>query len=102
MVSFRSTVFAIVVGCLLPLGCRKQEQPTANPEPFKQAVAAYLQVSNMSMKLKEIKAGPAVSGNEATLTASLVHAEMGGPAVTWQFTFRKAADGVWKVDSVQR
>jgi hypothetical protein len=50
----------------------------------------------MAMAVKEIKEGPVVEGNTATLTASLVHAQMPGPAVQWQFTFEKGQDGQWR------
>jgi len=50
----------------------------------------------MAMALTEIKEGPDVQDRTATLTASLTHATLGGPAVTWQFRFEKNADGSWK------
>jgi hypothetical protein len=53
----------------------------------------------MAMALKEIKEGPTVEGTTATLTASLTHATLGGPAVTWQFRFEQSADGTWKAVS---
>ena len=51
----------------------------------------------MAMTLKEVKEGPNVHETKATLKASLVHATMGGPAVTWQFTLEKDPQGAWKV-----
>ena len=39
-------------------GCGKSESPTADPEPFKAAVAQYLEQNNMAMALKQIKTGP--------------------------------------------
>ena len=84
---------------LLALGCGKVEKANAAPEPFKKAIAEYLERNNMAMALKEIKEGPAVKDNSATLTASLTHATLGGPAVTWQFRFEKTSDGAWKAVS---
>jgi hypothetical protein len=88
-----------VMALLLALGCGKPQTAKAAPEPFKKAVAEYLERNNMAMALKEIKEGPAVQDNSATLTASLTHATLGGPAVTWQFRFEKNADGTWKAVS---
>jgi len=84
--------------CLF-LGCGKSESPTADPEPFKAAVAQYLEQNNMAMALKQIKAGPTVEGKTATLTASLQHATIPGPAVTWTFRFEQNADGTWNAVS---
>jgi hypothetical protein len=77
-------------------GCGKPSEPAADPQPFKAAIATYLERNNMAMAVKEIKEGPLVEGNAATLTASLVHAQMPGPAVQWQFTFEKGQDGQWR------
>lgn len=77
-------------------GCSKSASPTADAEPFKAAIAEYLEQKNMAMALKTIKAGPTVEGKTATLTASLQHATIPGPAVTWKFRFGQSADGTWK------
>lgn len=53
----------------------------------------------MAMALKEIKEGPTVENNTATLKASLTHAALSGPAVTWEIRFEKGADGSWKAVS---
>jgi hypothetical protein len=50
----------------------------------------------MAMALKEVKEGPTVQDKTATLTASLTHAQLGGPAVTWQIRFEQNPDGSWK------
>jgi len=78
------------------LGCGHKEAAPADPGPFKKAIAEYLERNNMAMALKEIKEGPTMQDKTATLTASLTHASLGGPAVTWQFRFEKNADGTWK------
>ena len=90
---------ASVVILLPGLGCGKTHGTRADPEPFKKAIAEYLERNNMAMALKEIKEGPTIEGPTATLTASLTHATLGGPAVTWQIRFEQSADGAWKAVS---
>jgi len=94
----RQSLFAaIMLGVLaLAVGCGHKEAASADPGPFKKAIAEYLERNNMAMALKEVKEGPTVQGKTATLTASLTHATLSGPAVTWQFRFEKGADGSWK------
>ena len=94
-----SVAVAGVAALLLALGCGKAQTAKAAPEPFKKAIAEYLERNNMAMALKEIKEGPAVEDNTATLTASLTHATLGGPAVTWRFRIEKTTDGAWKAVS---
>ncbi len=77
-------------------GCGTSRPPAVDRTPFEAAIAQYLERNNMAMALKEIKEGPTIQDNTATLTASLVHAQMGGPAVQWQFTFEKDAKGNWQ------
>jgi ABC-type transporter MlaC component len=84
----------VLLGCAV--GCGRKDAAPADAGPFKKAVAEYLERNNMAMALKEIKEGPAVQDKTAVLTASLTHATLGGPAVTWQFRFEKSADGSWK------
>ena len=92
-----ASALGILVGFAL-VGCGEPEV-TADPAPFKAAIATYLERGNMAMAVKEIKKGPTVEGDTATLTASLTHAELGGPSVTWEFRFEKDPDGAWKVVS---
>jgi hypothetical protein len=92
-----ASVSAILVCCVL-VGCGEPEV-TVDSTPFEEAIATYLDRGNMAMAVKEIKKGPTVEGDTATLTASLTHAELGGPAVTWDFRFEKDPDGSWKVTS---
>ena len=102
MTSLNHVVRACILFALLSLlshGCGKSEAPTADPEPFKAAVAQYLERNNMAMALKQIKAGPTIEGKTATLTASLQHATIPGPAVTWTFRFEQNADGTWNAVS---
>ena len=83
-----------VVACVQS-GCGK---PPATPDsaPFEAAIAEYLDRGNMAMAVKEIKEGPSVTGNTATLKASLTRAVVGGPSVTWTFNFKKTSDGTWE------
>ena len=94
----RALVLLAALACLSP-GCGKSAAPIADPKPFEAAVARYLDQNNMAMALKDIKAGPTIEGQTATLTASLHHATMRGPAVTWTFRFEQDADGTWKAVS---
>jgi len=77
------------------VGCGEPE-PKVDSAPFEKAIAEYLERNNMAMALKTVKEGPTVSGDTATLVASLTHAELGGPAVTWEITFEKGPDGTWE------
>src|SRR5687767_14545115 len=65
--------------------------------PFRAAVASYLQSNNMAMKIKEVKEGPVIDGNTATLTASMTHEQLSGPSVTWKLQFAKQSDRSWQV-----
>ena len=94
----RASVLLALLVCLSQ-GCGKPESPTVAPQPFKAAVAKYLEQNNMAMALKTIKAGPTVEGKTATLTASLQHAIIPGPAVTWTFRFEQNPDGTWNAVS---
>ncbi len=76
-------------------GC---SEPPERPDsaPFEAAIAEYLDRGNMAMVVKEIKEGPSVTGNTATLKVSLTRAVVGGPSVTWTFNFKRASDGTWE------
>lgn len=91
----------LLTGLFLALlaGCGRTKGSSVDPEPFKKAIAQYLERNNMAMALKEIKEGPTVQDNTAALTASLTHAALGGAAVTWQIRFEKNPDGTWKAVS---
>ena len=92
------SVFAIAVSGLLVLvlGCGGPPEPAVASGPFEEAVAKYLDEHNMALAIKEVKAGPSVDGDTATMTVSLTHAELGGASVTWDFEFEKIEDGSWK------
>lgn len=87
-----SLLVAVLAGLC---GCAKPE-PTADPAPFEAAVAQYLSDNNMALKLKEIRHGPTVAGDHATMSASLTHRELGGPSVVWTFEFDRSGAGAWK------
>ena len=82
--------------CCPVIGCGEPES-TVDPAPFESAIATYLDQNNMRMAVKGVKEGPTVSGETATLSASLTRADVGGPSVTWEFHFEKNTDGTWKV-----
>jgi hypothetical protein len=95
---FRRFVLLAALVCFTA-GCDKSAAPDVDPQPFEAAIARYLDQNNMGVALKDIKAGPTIEGQTATLTASLHHATMGGPAVTWTFRFEQDAGGTWKAVS---
>ena len=79
-------------------GCRESSEQAEGPDPapFEAAIAEYLDRGNMAMVVKQIKEAPIVTGNTATLKASLTRAVVGGPSVTWTFHFKKTPDGTWE------
>jgi hypothetical protein len=85
---------ALGLFCLFLFGCGEPEA-TVDAAPFESAIATYLDRNNMGMAVKEIKEGPTVDGDTATLVASLTRADVGGPSVTWTFRFEKSTDGTW-------
>ena len=86
-----SLICAIVVyGCGTPT-------PTVDDAPYRAAIVDYLKVNNMALKVKDIKEGPVVEGEQASLSASLTHEQLGGPSVTWTFHFARQPDGDWQV-----
>jgi len=84
------SVMAAVVGCA-------EQAPAVDEAPFRRALVEYLQNNDMALAIKEIKAGPTIDGRTAQLSASLTHAQLGGPSVTWEFQFGKQPDGTWLV-----
>lgn len=67
-----------------------------DPAPFQAAVERYLEQHNMALRVKELRRGPVVDGERATMSVSLTHAELGGPSVVWEFEFTKQPDGNWE------
>jgi len=90
---FQAAVLALA--CAWLAGCGKSES-TVDSAPFESAIATYLDRNNMGMAVKEVKEGPTVTGDTATLVASLTRADVGGPSVTWTFHFEKQHDGSWQ------
>jgi hypothetical protein len=80
----------------LLVGCSRPAAPV-DETPFREAIGQYLQSNSMAMKIKEIKQGPVVEGDSASLQASMTHEKLGGPSVTWHFQFTRGADGSWQV-----
>jgi hypothetical protein len=81
---------------LISIGCNASK-PTADEQPFREAIGQYVIANNMAMKMKEIKEGPVIDGNSARMTASMVHEQLAWPSVTWEFQFAKQANGAWQV-----
>ena len=89
--------FALILYCVLSfVGC-SGTSPPVDDVPFREAIGQYLQANNMAMKIKEVKQAPAIDGDKAQLKASLVHEQLAGPSVTWDFECVKQADGKWRV-----
>jgi hypothetical protein len=94
---FRNKRFAgLLVISSFVFGC-SDSAPTTDDAAFRAAIGQYLQANNMAMTIKEVKDGPNVRGDTATLTASMTHEKLGGPSVTWDFRFSKRPDGSWEV-----
>jgi len=85
----------LALACAWLAGCGKPES-TVDAAPFESAIATYLDRNHMRMAVKDVKEGPAVTDDTATLVASLTRADVGGPSVTWKFHFEKQGDGSWK------
>jgi hypothetical protein len=82
----------------LGTGC-SDAGPAVDPAPFEAAVATYLKENDMAMRLKEVREGPTISGDHATMKASLTHKELGGPSVVWTIEFEKAGENSWRAVS---
>ena len=95
-------LLGVLAACCLA-GCGGSGEPAAteDPAPFLKAIEKYLDQHNMGMSVKEVKAGPTVNADTATLTASLTRSEVGGPSTTWTFTFEKDPLGAWKATSYE-
>ncbi len=94
----------ILAGCCLAwavfsAGCRRTPGEAVDAAPFRAAVERYLDQHEMALAIKAVKQGPSVEGDTATMTVSLTHAQLGGAAVTWEFSFQKNADGTWRAVS---
>ena len=88
-------VGALSFCCLAGCGGSGEPSATEDPAPFLQAVEKYLDQNNMAMSVKQVKVGPTVNADTATLTASLTRSDVGGPSTTWTFTFERNSEGVW-------
>jgi hypothetical protein len=98
--SGRGLVVLLLAAALLFVACTGCHDRRAAVEetPFREAIERYLKAHNMALAIKEIKEGPRVEEQTATLQASLVHQELGGPSVTWTFHFARQTDGSWLVE----
>ncbi len=95
--SNRSAIQVLIAAVLVGmLGCGEEPAPV-DETPFRQAIDEYLDSNNMALAIKAIKEGPTISGDNAQLSASLVHQELGGPSVIWSFHFERGQNGKWSV-----
>ena len=92
----------LAVCCLAGCGGSGEPSATEDPAPFLQAVEKYLDQNNMAMSVKQVKAGPTVNADTATLTASLTRSDVGGPSTTWTFTFERNSEGVWSATGYEK
>jgi hypothetical protein len=97
----RARLVRLLFSCvaLAIAGCGRAPVPQ-NPAPFQAAVERYLQQNSMALRIKEVEQGPVITGDRATMTVSLTHAELGGPSVVWVFDFTQRSGGDW--DAVRR
>lgn len=93
---FRNNWLACIMIAVSIIGC-STAAPILDDSAFREAIRQYLQANNMAMAIKEVKEGPTIHGDGATLTASMTHEKLGGPSVTWEFQFSKRPDGSWEV-----
>jgi hypothetical protein len=84
------------VTLVIAAGCGRAAS-TVDDTPFRAAIGQYLQANNMAMKIKEVKQPPVLTGDTATMTASMTHEQLVGPSVTWKFEFARQPDGSWRV-----
>ena len=89
-------IYSVIAATVL-LGCARQPVPAIDETPFRTAIDQYLQANNMAMRIKEVKSSPIITQDAASLTASMTHEKLGGPSVTWTFTFAKRTNGSWEV-----
>lgn len=97
--SLALAALSLVVSSLA--GCGKQEAAAVDTAPFEAAIEQYLARNGMQLRIKSLHAAPAVDGGRARLSASMTHAELGGPSVVWEFEFEQLAEGQWQVVSHQ-
>jgi hypothetical protein len=82
---------------VVALGSCSRSPAAVDPAPFEAAVTQYLARNDMAMRMKEIRQGPTVDGDQATMSASLTHRDLGGPSVVWQIQFQRGKNGQWTV-----
>ena len=87
---FMAGFVTVVTGC-------GEKGPSVDTAPFEQSITQYLADKKMDMKVSSFK-NIKVDGNQATATCSLKHKTLPGPAVQWDFTFKKEGD-TWSVSS---
>ena len=83
-------------GVLIIAGCG-DKGTNVDTVPFEQSITHYLANKKMDMKVSGFK-NVKVEGDQATATCSLKHISLPGPAVRWDFNFKKDGD-TWTVVS---
>ena len=78
-------------------GCGRTQPPAVDPAPFEAAIEHYLVRNGMQLRVKALRTAPVVEGRRAVMSASMTHADLGGPSVVWEFQFEQSADGRWSV-----
>jgi nitrous oxide reductase accessory protein NosL len=88
----------LIIACLsisilvsLISACGSKEEPTVNSAPFEAAIKEYCKNKSMDMKVSSFE-NITEKDNDATAICKMEAAEMPGPKVTWQFTFKKEKD----------
>jgi hypothetical protein len=99
-IRYTNSLAMLVVVVAALAGCGKS-QPAVDPAPFEAAVNQYLQRNDMALKIKEIRQGPTVDGDRATMTASMTSRDVGGFSVVWEIQFQRGANGQWTVTGHQ-
>ncbi|HCE46637.1 MAG TPA: hypothetical protein DET40_24075 [Lentisphaeria bacterium] len=94
----------LIIACLtisllatLISACGSKEEPAVNSAPYEAAIKEYCKNRSMDMKVASFEKID-VKDNDATAVCKMESAEVPGPKVTWQFTFKKENDK-WKAVS---
>ncbi len=90
-------VISLALILTLLSACGQKEEITVNTAPYESAIKDYCKSRSMDMKVASFEKLEE-KGDTATAICKMGAAEMEGPKVTWQFTFKKEKDK-WTVAS---